>query len=252
MKWWRNIKDIALSFFYPSGQVFLVSFPNSGRSWLMYMVRTILKEVGEEDLYIENTHDCSEIIIEDGTRQDPQLIFRFTDRFRYLRSKVVFLARDPRDIITSNFYQVTNRAKNPFKFRSKSEFINHEVYGFKRIIHFFNLWVKNKVNPKKFLLIKYENLLDNTDDLKKMINLLSINVPDELIKQIYNESTADKMREKELNNQLEGFRDFGKEANELKVRKARKGSYLSELSAEDIVFCNKEMEKLHPYFGYTL
>ena len=252
MRWWRNIKDIALSFFYPSGQIYLVSFPNSGRSWLMYMVRIILKEAGEEDLHIEDTHDCSEIIIEDGTRQDPQLIFRFTDRFRYLRSKVVFLARDPRDIITSNFYQVTNRAKNPFKFRSKSEFINHDVYGFKRIIHFFNLWAKNKVKPKEFLLIKYENLLNGTDDLKKMINFLSINVPDELIEQIYNESTADKMREKELNNQLEGFRDFGKEANKLKVRKARKGSYLSELSSEDIAFCNKEMEELHPYFGYTL
>ena len=74
MKWWRNIKDIVLSFYYPSGQVFLVSFPNSGRSWLMYMVRTILKEVGEEDLYIEDTHDCSEIIIEDDTNQYDQLI----------------------------------------------------------------------------------------------------------------------------------------------------------------------------------
>ena len=48
MKWWRNIKDIVLSFYYPPGQFFLVSFPNSGRTWLMYMVQTILKEVGIE------------------------------------------------------------------------------------------------------------------------------------------------------------------------------------------------------------
>ncbi len=251
MKWWRNIKDIVLSFYYPPGQFFLVSFPNSGRTWLMYMLQTILKEVGKEDLYIEDTHDCSEIIIENGKRQDPQLIFKFTDRFRYLRSKVIFLARDPRDIITSNFHQVTNRAKNPFKFRSRSEFINHQVYGFKRIIHFFNLWFNNQNKPKEFLLIKYENLLNGTDDLKKIINFLSIDVHDELLERIYKESTADKMREKELKNQLEGFSDFGKETNKLKVRKARKGSYRSELSSEDITFCNKEMEKLNPFFGYA-
>lgn len=251
MKWWRNIKDIVLSFYYPPGQFFLVSFPNSGRTWLMYMLQTILKEVGKEDLYIEDTHDCSEIIIENGTRQDPQLIFKFTDRFRYLRSKVIFLARDPRDIITSNFHQVTNRARNPFKFRSRSEFINHQVYGFKRIIHFFNLWFNNQNKPKEFLLIKYENLLNGTDDLKKIINFLSIDVHDELLERIYKESTADKMREKELKNQLEGFSDFGKETNKLKVRKARKGSYRSELSSEDITFCNKEMEKLNPFFGYA-
>jgi len=252
MKLWRNIKDIILSFYYPSGQFFLVSYPNSGRTWLMYMIKTILKEVGKEDLYIEDSHDCSEIIIEDGTRQDPTLIFRFTDRYRYIRSRVVFLARDPRDIISSNFHQVTNRAKNPFEFNSKSEFVNHEIFGFKRIIHFFNLWFANKNKPKEFLLIKYENLLGSADDLKRMIEFLSIDVSDELIERVYKESTADKMREKELKNQLKGFSDFGKGANKLKVRKARKGSYLTELSEEDIEFCNMEIRKLNPYFGYTL
>ena len=39
-------------------------------------VSTLLKP---EDLYIENTHDCSEIIIENGTRHDPQLIYKFTE-----------------------------------------------------------------------------------------------------------------------------------------------------------------------------
>ena len=63
MIWWRNIKDLVLSFYYPSGQFFLVSFPNSGRTWLMYMLRSILKEARKENLYIEDTHDTSEIII---------------------------------------------------------------------------------------------------------------------------------------------------------------------------------------------
>ena len=60
------------------------------------------------------------------------------------------------------------------------------------------------------------------------------------------------MREKEKKNQLDGFSDFGKEVNKLKVRNAVKGSYTSELTFEDITFCNKEMEKLNPYFGYKI
>ena len=252
MKWWRNIKDIVLSFYYPSGQFFLVSFPNSGRTWLMHMLRRILKETGKENLYIEDTHDCSEIIIEDGTRQDPHLIFNFTSRFRYLRARVIFLSRDPRDVITSNFHQVTNRSKNPFKFNSKSEFVRHDIYGFKRVIHFFNIWYNNRKKPQDFLFIKYENLLDNTLDLKKTLKFLNLDISDELIEKIYTESTADKMREKEKRNQLEGFSDFGKEDNKLKVRKAVKGSYLKELTFEDITFCNKKMEKLNSYFGYKI
>ena len=252
MRWWRNIKDLILSFYYPSGQVFLISFPNSGRTWVMHMVRKILKEAGQRKLEIQKTHDFSEIIIEDGTRQDPSLIFNFTDRFRYCRSRVIFLSRDPRDIIVSNFYQVTNRAKNPFRFNSKSEFIKHDIYGFKRVIHFFNIWGRNYNKPQEFLLIKYENLLKDFQELKRIIKFLDLDISDSLIEKVYNESSASKMRKKEKANQLEGFSHFGKEINKLKVRNAKKGSYLTELDSEDIAFCNEQMQKLDSYFGYKI
>ena len=40
--------------------------------------------------------------------------------------------------------------------------------------------------------------------------------------------------------------------NKLKVRKAIKGSYLNELSQEDIKYCNKEMLNLNKYFNYKI
>lgn len=252
MKCWRNIKDIVLSFYYPEGKFFLVSFPNSGRTWLMHMIKSILKETSNEHLYIENSHDCSEIIIEDGTRQDPMLIFRFTNRYRYRRAKVLFLARDPRDVIASNYHQVTKRAKNPFVFASKSEFVQHEIYGFKRVIHFFNLWFENRKIPQKFLLVKYENLLESTEELRRIIAFIGVDISNEIIDRIYYECSAEKMREQEKKNQLEGFTDFGKEEDKLKVRKAKSGSYKTELSEEDILFCNQEMQNLNPYFNYKI
>ena len=116
MKFWRNFKDFILSFFYPRNKIYVISFPNSGRTWLKHMLFEIIKELHINELNIEFSHDNSEIIIEDGTRIDPNIIFQYTDRYKYRRAKVIFLCRDPRDIIASNYHQVTKRERNPFIF----------------------------------------------------------------------------------------------------------------------------------------
>ena len=257
MNLWRDIKDFILSYKYPKNQYFLVSFPKTGRTWLLHMINQ-MKELSNQpsdtlDDFIFNEHDSSEIIIENGFRNNPNDIFKYTGRLRYRRSSVIFLVRDPRDVIVSHFHQVTKRAKNPFIFNSISEFVKDDILGFKRIIHFYNLWQKNKDVPQDFLLVSYENLVNNgIQELQKINYFLEINISKDSIRYIYEESSASKMRNKEINNKLEGFNDFGKSRNQLKVRNARIGGYKSELSEEDILYCNKEMKNLNTYFGYKI
>ena len=161
--------------------------------------------------------------------------------------------RDPRDVIVSHYHQITKRAKNPFIFNSISEFVKDDVLGFKRIIHFYNLWQKNKDIPQDLLLVSYENLINNgIQELQKINDFLEINISEDSIRDIYEESSASKMREKEINNKLEGFNDFGKNINQLKVRNAKTGGYKSELSDEDIKYCNSEMRHLNSFFGYKI
>jgi hypothetical protein len=257
MKIWRDMKDFILSYYYPKGQYFLVSFPKTGRTWLMHMINQ-LKELSNHPLkhqeqFIFNEHDNSEIIIENGYRNNPLDVFRFTGRNRYRRGKVIFLVRDPRDVVVSHFHQVTKRAKNPFVFDSISDFIKDETLGFNRIIHYYNLWHKNRNIPKEFLLIKYEHLLENGErELQKINEYLNLNISVSDIKKVYKNSSANKMRRKELANQLEGFNDFGNSRNQLKVRNAKIGGYVKELSEEDISYCNVQMEKLDSYFNYKV
>ena len=254
---WRDIKDLILSYKYPKNQYFLVSFPKTGRTWLMYMINQ-MKEQSDHRLkkykyFIFNEHDNSEIIIEDGTRNNPLDIFRFTSRFRYKRGKVVFLVRDPRDVIVSHFYQVTKRSKKPFVFKSISEFLRDDILGFKRVIHFYNLWERNKEIPQDFLLISYEDLVNNgIQELQRVMTFLGIEISKDCVRNIYERSSASIMRDKEINNKLDGFNNFGKERNQLKVRNAKIGGYISELSEEDINYCNIEMKKLHAYFKYKV
>lgn len=257
MKIWRDIKDYLLSFKYPKGQYFLVSFPKTGRTWLMHMINQMKDEsnhfLKNKDDFIFNEHDNSEIIIENGIRNNPLDVFRFTSRLRYKRGKVIFLVRDPRDVVVSHFHQVTKRAQNPFVFNSISDFVQDEILGFKRIIHFYNLWYNNKNIPNDFLLIKYEDLLENgMEALNKINDYLDLNIPIQLVEKIYTNSSADKMRNKELLNQLDGFKDFGKDRNQLKVRNAKIGGYKKELSVEDINYCNQELKNLNSYFNYKV
>ena len=257
MKIWRDIKDFILSYYYPKRQYFLVSFPKTGRTWLMHMINQMKEQsnhiLKKEKYFIFNEHDNSDIILEDGTRNNPLDVFKFTSRFRYKRGKVIFLVRDPRDVIVSHFYQVTKRAKNPFVFNSIAEFMKDDILGFKRIIHFYNLWQRNKDIPQDFLLVSYENLINNgIEELQKINDFLEINISKDSIRDIYEESSASKMRDKEINNKLEGFNDFGKSRNQLKVRNAKIGGYKSELSDGDIQYCNSEMRHLNSFFGYTI
>ena len=166
--------------------------------------------------------------------------------------RLFFLCRDPRDIIASNYHQVTKRARSPFIFNKKSDFVQHNILGFRRIIHFYNLWAKNRSIPNDFLLIKYEKLLSGIDELENFLNFINIRIDKKLITKIYNASSADKMRLNEKNNKIKGFTHFGKEANQMKVRIAKQGSYLSELTSDDINFCNNEMKELDIYYNYKI
>ena len=257
MECWKNLKDFLLSFYYPKEQFFLVSFPKTGRTWLFYMIKKMKKlsnhPLKDSSSFIFQEHDNSEIIIENGTRNNPLDIFNYTSRYKYRRGKVIFLVRDPRDVVVSHYHQVTKRAERPFVFSSISEFVKDNVLGFKRIIHFYNLWLKNKHIPKEFILIKYEDLLESgLTELQKINHFLNLNISKSDIENIYNNSSADKIRKKELANKLEGFKDFGKDRNQLKVRNAKIGGFKDELSNEDILYCNEEMKMLSTYFNYKI
>jgi hypothetical protein len=76
-------------------------------------------------------------------------------------------------------------------------------------------------------------------------------VNSELVRQVYDFGAADKMRQLETRGEVDGMRQFGKDPNALKVRKARVGSFREELSEADIDFCNEYLSRLPPEWRYA-
>ena len=78
------------------------------------------------------------------------LDFNYSKRYKYRRAKVIYLVRDPRDVVVSHFHQITKRSENPFFFKLISSFISDEIIGFNRIVYCFNYGLKTKIFPKIF------------------------------------------------------------------------------------------------------
>lgn len=252
---------------------YLVSFPKCGRTWLCFMLSEIvtkayditleqpnikLNEITTKHSDLPNivqTHDDSSLTNERGDLYDIEKLFIYGGRFKYRKSKVILLVRDPRDVVVSHYHQMTHRVKNnPIQCDSISEFIRHPLYGFERIIRFYQIWNRNRFISQDFLLVRYEDLiLNGINSLQKIIEFINLrDVDSNLIKNVYEYSEAKNMRKLEITGKIKGMNFLNTDRNSLKVRNAKIGSYLEELSNEDIEYCNSLMQKIPKIYGYKI
>lgn len=112
-----------------------ISFPKSGRTWIRYALTSI-------DLaqYINFHHDGFEY--NDGAR--PALDFDLearASRYGAGDKRIIYLHRDPRDVILSLYFQVTGRFKDYFQYEgSISDFIRDPYFGAKNLAEFQRQW----------------------------------------------------------------------------------------------------------------
>ncbi len=149
----------------------VIAYPKAGRTWLRVMLDLL------------NIHL---IYLSGGVDYGPTLFNKDLDpnKSKYKNKKVILLIRDPLDIVTSFYFQAIKREK--FFEGSISEFIKNENYGIKNILNFYNDWFKSKTIPKDFLLVRYEEIRNDTlTTLKKIINFLNVkNITEENMKKV--------------------------------------------------------------------
>lgn len=107
----------------------LVSFPKSGRTWLVVMLDQL-------DVKMVNTHAGSEYVIGCHHYDLPK------PKANAGPGKQLFLLRDPRDTVISGYFQKTKRNTSNNYHGSIAQFIRDPRYGIEKIIYFNLTWLK--------------------------------------------------------------------------------------------------------------
>lgn len=239
-----------LAEFLPKPDYFLISYPKSGRTWLRLMIGAAV--VDELKLPPQDPTDLHKI----GTLSDRFPTIQISHdaqstniasnqiRFRpalYRKSNVIFLSRDPRDVLTSYYYAQKYRRSLEYdmpEFASPEELIEAEKGGLRSLLKFYNVWAENLPKVRSHLLVHYEDLkADPALELRRCLEFLGLdNVSDASIAKGVAEGEFKTMQKSELAGKFhEKWAPPDRtDVNTYKVRKGVVGGYVDEFSPEAI------------------
>ena len=244
---------------------YIISFPNSGRTWLRILIgKSLCEKFGfSEDIMIDTykitsksgilrtqfIHDYSAIIEGYNYYELP------TDKSEYAGKNVIFLVRDIRDVLVSHYFQATKRVGS---FSGNiSDFISHDKYGAMKIITFYNIWYHNMSKPKDFLLVRYEDMHKSAEKIiASVLSFLGLDyIEEDIIRTSVEFANFSNLKnlEKEDYFQSDKIRPADTQDNEsYKVRRGIIGGYKSYLSKADIVYIDELIKRFGcPFLNYN-
>ena len=233
--------------------VFIVSYPRSGNTWFRFLLGHLLfhKKVNfinmddiVPDIYKKNNNDLKKI-----------------KRPRYLKShhpfdsrypKVIYIVRNPKDVLISNYYYYLkfhpNDKKASFNAYYK-EFMNKGVNDFGNWGSNVESWLINREHIKNgFHLCYYEDLLKNTyHEIKKIIKFLNLNISSNRILKAIDYASLNNMQRIEKKN-FKFSKLLNKSDRKIPFVRAYKYNKLS----KKITLTNKQINQLKHNFKNTL
>ncbi|MCZ7552350.1 MAG: hypothetical protein B6D39_05660 [Anaerolineae bacterium UTCFX2] len=259
-------------------QVYLISYPKCGRTWLRLMIgQAIAAHFGlpqtEETLFIrwkEKPHPQAPhiTVIHDDRPMLKTPGELETNKKRYQSKRVIFLTRDPRDVIVSSYFEMKNRGMlfgdNPYEQRkavfdgSLPEFIHRRQGGFETILAYYNIWAQNRDRLAGFLLVRYEDMkTDPHQQLRRVVDFLGLTaIPDATLAQAVEFASFENMRKMETQGKFNSGILNPADQQNVETYKTRKGlvkGYLDYLDEPEIAFMNSRIEtQLSPLFGYAV
>lgn len=271
------VPDDALRWYaHRNTDVYLISYPKCGRTWLRLMIGKAIVQ------HFNLPESEAALFLQDRTKLHPEVpriavihddrpmlkspgeLERSKSRFK--DKKVIFLVRDPRDVIVSSYFEMVKRSQlfgeNPYEERqatfdgSLREFIDRSHGGFDTILEFYNIWAENRRVPRGFLLVRYEDLKrDPCKELRRVLDFLDLTeISDQTICEAVEYASFENMRKLEEQGKFSAgmLKPADREdVNSYKTRKGKIGGYREYLSQNEIERLNEKMlASLSSFYSY--
>jgi len=251
-------------------EILVISYPKSGRTWMRLLIGKALAlhfniELGEshQDWLLRpgkfkklNSNIPLIYFSHDDKPHTKTTESINSDKAKYYYKKIIFLFRDPRDVIVSQFFSLTRRTKGNRYPGTLYEFMDDNKYGMRNHIRYLNVWAQARKNFKNILFISYEEMSENTSQtLKKVFDFFGIDAD---LKTVINEAVE--FAKFENMQQMEKSQVFKSkmlrpvdinDTNSYKVREGRVNGYLNHLNNQEVKHLNSlintTLNKFYPY-----
>jgi len=255
--------------------IVFVSFGKSGRTWLRVMLSRLYQQMfglpKRALIGFDNFHNMNNAIPRMFFTHD-NYIGNYTghtdSKVDFYNKKVVLLARDPRDVAVSQFFQWKYRLKSSKRSINKYpeensdislfDFVMKSDTGLKWVIGFLELWAREAMHMDSFYLVRYEDLKEHpVETLEKLVKFMGAPASDAHIQDAVTFSSYENMKKMEEKRTfwLSGGRMVPKDRsnpNSYKVRRAKVGGYKDYFDDQQVEQIDAYVaENLSPFFGYA-
>lgn len=268
---------LLLWYAHKNTDVYLISYPKCGRTWLRLLIgRAISRHYSlpadEDYLFLRWKRKPHPDIPKITVIHDDRPMLKAPDeleesKYKYRNKDVIFLVRDPRDVIVSSYYEMAKRGHifgdNPYETRKPvfegeiSEFIDRREGGFDTILAYYNIWANNCHVPRRFIIVRYEDLkIYPQDELRRILEFLGLQaIPEETIAEAVEFASFENMRRMEAEGKFQsGILNPADKTDQesYKTRKGAVGGFADCLSESEIESLNRRMQdRLSKIFGYS-
>lgn len=233
-----------------------VSYPKSGRTWLRLLLSLYQREMGKNQKVgkvqgLAFRHmGCSYLF-----KSKEPLRERALDVNQH--SQILFLARNPYDVMVSLFHHRSERKGS--KDIDLTEWVKQGKGGIRHLIQYYVWWDDLIRQYPNILLITYEELVDNTVGvLTKVLEWLDLPIDKSLAIKVVDECAFEKLQKASLEGVFHNeplahrFLPVNKEnPNSYKFRKGKINGYKEEMSKEAQVYIAKAIAAApNPLLGY--
>lgn len=251
----RPARNLAV---YPD-DTFVISYPKSGNTWTRFLIANLIHPeepatFANIDRLIPEAEELTKRQLDRLTRPRIMKTHQYFDP-RYPR--VIYIVRDPRDVVVSEYHFFRKRQWITDDFpiaQFVGRFLTGKTSDYGSWQENVSSWVATRYNHPGFLLLRYEDMLAETVDvLARIASFLGVNATPDQLKQAVDRSSADQMRklERSAAPAASSVTRIGR-ADIPFVRAAHAGGWKDTLPEPSVAEMEAELGPLMQWLGYEL